>query len=163
VTIEAPLALHQESVRPDWIDYNGHLNVAYYLVPFDHATDAFFDYLGVGEAYRRETDYATFTLEGHVTYEREVLEGAPLRITTQLLGFDAKRIHYIHHMYHAEEGFLSATNELMSLHVDLNIRRAAAMPDYLQARLQEIYQAHAKLPQPPQAGRSISMSGKRTG
>ena len=65
----------------------------------------------------------TFTLEAHVTYQRELREGASLRFTTQLLGFDAKRIHYTHEMYHAAEGFLASTNELISIHVSQETRR----------------------------------------
>ena len=69
----------------------------------------------------------TFCLEAHVTYHREVRNGDPLRFTTVLLGHDAKRLHYIHAMYHATEGFLASTNELMSLHVSRATRRAAPM------------------------------------
>ena len=62
-----------------------------------------------------------------MTYHREVREGDPLRFTTRLLGHDAKRIHYIHEMFHADEGYLAATNELMSLHVSQATRRGAPM------------------------------------
>ncbi|MBM3558570.1 MAG: thioesterase-like protein [Alphaproteobacteria bacterium] len=156
--IPAPLALFREAVRPEWIDCNGHMNVAYYVLAFDHATDAFFDWLGIGEAYLRERNCSTFTLEAHVTYEREVHAGAPLAFTTRLIDFDAKRIRYIHLMYHADEGYLAASNELLSLHVDMARRRSAPLPDGVQARLARLKDAHDRLPPTPQAGRKISLA-----
>ena len=85
----------------------------------------------------RAHDVTTFCLEAHVTYHREVREGDPLRFTTHLLGHDAKRLHYIHAMYHATEGYLAATNELMSLHVSRATRRGAPMAPAVLARLAE--------------------------
>src|SRR3546814_2037050 len=97
------------------------------------------------------TLFRSFTLEAHITYDREVMQGDPLRITTHLLDFDAKRIHYIHHMYHAEKGYLASTNELISIHIDMRIRRSAPMPGDLLDRLAAVRDAHAMLPKPPQA------------
>ena len=153
----APFAQHRESVQPAWIDYNGHMNLAYYMLAFDHATDAFFDFVGIGEAYLKANNASTFTLEGHITYDRELMAGSPMRFETQLLAHDAKRLHYIHFMYHAEEGYLAATNELISLHVDMTARRSAAMPESIATRLDAIAVAHEKLPRPEQAGRVISI------
>jgi len=155
--IPAPLTLHRESVQPAWIDYNGHMNLAYYMLAFDHATDAFFDYLGLGEAYLKANDASTFTLEGHITYDRELMAGAAMRFETQLLAHDAKRLHYIHFMYHADEGYLASTNELISLHVDMTARKSAPMPEAVSARLDAVAAAHGKLPHPEQAGRVISI------
>jgi acyl-CoA thioester hydrolase len=155
MTIAAPLELHRETVLGEWTDYNGHMNVAYYVLAFDHATDAFFDFIGFDEGYRRTTGHSTFAAESHVTYQREVAEGDALRFTTQLLGFDEKRLRYIHHMYHAEQGFLAATSEWLSLHVDLNRRRVAPMPEAISARLSAILAAHGELPVPPEVGRAV--------
>ena len=155
--ITAPLSLHSERVHPDWIDYNGHMNLAYYMLAFDHATDAFFDFLGLGVNYMKARAGSTFTLEAHITYDRELMLDAPLRVDTQLLAHDAKRLHYMHFMYHAEEGYLASTNELISLHVSMETRRSAAMPDDVQARLEAVAAAHAILPRPDQAGRVISI------
>jgi acyl-CoA thioester hydrolase len=158
--VAAPLALHSEVVRPEWIDYNGHMNVAYYVLAFDHATDALLDYLDLGVAYRRRTNKSVFVLETHVTYDREVHAGDPLRFTTQILGYDAKRLHVFHHMYHATAGFLAATTELIALHVDLAERRSAPMPDAALAKIEALVRAHAALPKPPQAGRVIGIKPK---
>ena len=155
VTESGLLALHQEVVRPEWIDYNGHMNVAYFLLTFDHATDAFFDYVGLDEDYRRRTGGSTFAVESHITYRQEVAEGDLLRFTTQLLGYDDKRLHYIHHMYQAEEGFLAAACEWLSLHVDLERRRVSAFPEEIARRLAALAAAQAELPLPEEAGQSI--------
>ena len=151
------LELHREVVRPEYIDWNGHMNVAYYVLVFDHATDELFDYVGIDEAYRKANGYTTFTLEAQVTYQREVLEGDPLRITTQVLDFDHKRAHYFHRMHHAEEGWLAATNELLSLHIDTGKRRSTPFPEDIAARWAEVHAAHAALPRPPEAGRPMGI------
>jgi acyl-CoA thioester hydrolase len=155
--VAAPLSLHAEAVRPEWIDYNGHMNLAYYMLAFDHATDAFFDYIGIGASYLEAANASTFTLEAHITYEREMMAGAPMRFATQLLAHDARRLHYMHFMYHAGEGWLASTNELVSLHVDMTQRRSAPMPEPVRRRLDAIAAAHGKLARPEQAGRVISL------
>lgn len=155
--IDAPLSLHRERVHPDWIDYNGHMNLAYYMLAFDHATDTFFDFVGLGENYMKAKAGSTFTLEAHITYDRELMVDAPMRIDTQLLDHDAKRLHYMHFMYHAEEGFLASTNELISLHVDMASRRSAPMPPDVLAQLDRIASSHGTLARPKQSGRVISI------
>jgi acyl-CoA thioester hydrolase len=154
----APFAEYRDVVRPEWIDHNRHMNVGYYLVVFDYATDAFLAWVGLDAAYRARDRVTTFCLEAHVTYHREVRSGDPLRFTTVLLGHDAKRVHYIHTMYHAAEGYLAATNELMSLHVSLATRRGAPMAADVLTRLGQIQAAHDRLPRPAQAGRRIGLA-----
>jgi acyl-CoA thioester hydrolase len=161
--LAAPLDVYRDVVRPEWIDHNGHMNVGYYLVVFDFATDEFFRWVGLDEAHRRAHGITTFCLEAHVTYHREVRRGDPLRFTTVLLGHDVKRIHYIHAMYHAREGYLASTNELMSLHVDLDTRRGAPMDPAIRQRLAAIQAAHDALPRPPQAGRRIGLDPRPAG
>jgi acyl-CoA thioester hydrolase len=158
--IAAPFDAYRDLVRPEWIDHNQHMNMGYYLVVFDFATDAFLAWVGLDEAHRRERRVTTFCLEAHVTYHREVGAGAPLRFTTVLLAHDDKRIHYFHEMYHASEGYLAATNELLSLHVSGETRRAAPMAPAVLARLARIQSAHDTLPRPPQVGRVIGLANR---
>jgi len=159
--VQTPLDRYRDVVRPEWIDHNRHMNMGYYLVVFDFATDEFFRFVGLDMPHRRAHHVTTFCLEAHVTYEREVGEGAPLRFTTQLLDYDTKRIHYIHMMYHADEGYLAATNELISLHVSQETRRSAPMAPEILDRLERIKRAHETLARPPQVGRTIGL-GART-
>lgn len=153
--VEAPFDQHRAVVLPEWIDQNGHMNVAYYVLAFDHATDVFFDYIGLDDDYRRQTGGSTFAVESYVTYQREVIQGDPLRITTRLLAYDPKRLHFFHQMFHATEGYLAATSEWLNLHVDLNIRRVSPMPEPIQHRLAAIWGKHKTLAVPKEAGRSV--------
>ena len=152
MSIPAPLKLHKDLIVPEWIDYNGHMNVSYYVLVFDRATDDFFDFMGMTAEYRAAGNVSAFTAEMHVNYIREVKEGDEVYVTTQLLGYDEKRFHYFHQMYQAEQGYLAATSELLCLFVDMNQRRVTQMPDPILDRLAEIKQSHAELPLPEQVG-----------
>ncbi len=154
--MQAPFDRYRGVVLPDWVDYNGHMNVAYYLVAFDLATDLFLDELGLDDAHREASGGTTFTGEVHLTYQRELQGGAPLRITTQLLSYDSKRIRYLHRMYHGDEGFLAATAENLSLYVDLERRRVTELRPETQERLAAMLAAHEALGRPEEAGRAIS-------
>jgi acyl-CoA thioester hydrolase len=161
--LAATFDAYRDVVRPEWIDQNQHMNMGYYLVVFDYATDEFLSWVGLDAGHRAAREVTTFCLEAHVTYHREVRAADPLRFTTVLLGHDDKRIHYLHAMYHAAEGYLAATNELMSLHVRRATRRASAMAPAILARLAAVQRAHDALPRPPQAGRSIGLANRPRG
>jgi len=156
-----PFTIHRETVQPAWIDYNGHMNVAYYVLAFDHATDRFFDLVDLGVDYVNRSNHSAFVLETHVGYRQEVGEGDPLRFDLQLLDVDDKRVQFYFEMFHAGEGYLAATSELVALHVDLEARRSRAFPPPLRARLDAIMAAHADLPRPAGAGRTISLRSSR--
>jgi acyl-CoA thioester hydrolase len=156
-----PLATYRDTVRPEWIDHNGHMNMGYYMVVFDYATDEFLDYCGLTREHRERERITTFSLEGHINYLQEVREGDPLLFRTHLVGFDAKRIHYIHEMLHGGDGYRAATNELMSLHVSRETRRAAEMHEDIRARLAAIAEAQSGVDLPPETGRSIGLNNRR--
>ena len=162
LAVPLPFDEYRAVVRPEWIDGNGHLNMAYYVLIFDYATDCWFEWLGLGQAHREAHPITTFCLEAHVTYQREVREGDPLRCTTRLLAYDAKRLHYFHEMYHATEGYLAATNELVSLHVSQLTRRATPMAPAILDRLAHVKAAHDRLPSPPQVGRVMGLAARPT-
>jgi len=153
----APFVSSVMRVEPGWIDYNGHLNMAYYNVLFDRAVDEVYELLGCGLAYVAQTRHSCFTAEVHVRYLRELHAGDPVRVTWQLLGFDAKRLHYFEQLFHAEQNFLSATSENMALHVDMAAQKTAPFPDAVAANLHRMMAAHAALPVPDGAGRRIVM------
>ena len=87
-----PLDIHQATVKPEWIDYNGHLNMAYYVLMFDNATDNFFDLIDLGVNYVNRSQHSAFVLETHVTYQWEVSLDDRLRFTVQLIDADEKRL-----------------------------------------------------------------------
>ena len=149
--------VHEATVLPEWIDYNGHMNLAYYVVVFDQATDVLYDRLGIWLPYREATGNSCFTVETHTIYEQEVNVGDRLRVHTRLLGADAKRLHYFHEMFHIEGGYRAAVQELMALHVDLSTRRTAPFPPDRAAAVQAALAGSAALPAPKEAGRRIAM------
>ena len=152
--------LHRETVQPDWIDYNGHMNLAYYVLVFDHATDALQDVVGLDAAYRAATGGSVFVVEAHLTYDNEVTLGEEMRVRTRVLDVDEKRLHLFHEMSAGNDDRLAATNELMILHVDLASRRTAPFPASVLAHLERLKAAHATLPPPPQVGRRIIIKKK---
>lgn len=159
--IPAPFVGLRTEIEPDWIDFNGHFNAGYYFVVFDDAVTDWTDFVGLDRAHRQVHHVTTFSVEGHITFERELRLGDPVEIRTQLLGWDAKKIHCINLMHHATEGWLAATNELMSLHISEETRRSAPMASEVQERLAAIEAVHRELPIPPQVGRVIGLGSGR--
>ena len=147
-------------MKEEWCDYNGHLNLAYYVVIFDLATEAFYDAVGLGETYKNITNHSWFTAESHVCYVSEVFADTEVYCTTQLIGFDKKRIHYFHRMYRVTGRILVATNELLALHVDLNERKVVQAATAVLDPLQRIFLSHQALSRPKQLGSKISISPK---
>ena len=139
-------------VLPEWIDINDHMNVAYYLLAFDQAVDELWTHFGLTEDYVRSHGNSTIAVESHVTWQREIVEGAPYVITSQILAFDDKRIHQFQRMYHADEGFLAATCEWMNLHFDTGSRRVAPWPEEIRARIAEFADNQGQQPWPVEAG-----------
>ncbi len=150
-------------VLPQWIDYNGHMNVGYYHVAFDTASEAFFEWLGLTEQFRERHGSSTFALESHLHFVREVHAGDPLRFEARLLGNDHKRIHFYQEMFHETEGYLAATHESLTVHVDFAARRTAPMPESLSRRLAQVLEAHSTLERPWQVGHVISTAAPRRG
>lgn len=155
--IPAPFAEYECVVPPEWIDYNGHMNVGYYLLPFEQAAKPFFKWLDLSARYREESGCTTYAAEAHLTFEREVIEGDRLRFETYLLAYRAKVIDAIHLMYHADEGYLAATNEVVYVHVDSQSKSARPFSDRHLQLLDKVTKTHAELPRPSQAGRAIKV------
>jgi len=159
MSIPAPFDRYEGEVLPEWIDANDHMNLAYYIVLFDYATDALFDAIGIGRQYKDTNNKGTFAVETHNLYENELLVGERVRISTQVLAVDSKRLHLSHEMFGLASGERAATQELMYLHVDLAKRRAVPFPDDVRERVVAAAAAHAHLRRPDWIGRRITMSG----
>jgi acyl-CoA thioester hydrolase len=156
----APLLCPRQAVEPAWIDYNGHMNMAYYHLAFDRSLDHVYDLLGIGRAYAESGKGSCFTLEVHATYLQELALGDPLQVHFQLLDCDAKRLHFFEYMYHPEKNYLAATSEQIALHVDMQTRRAAPFPADILQRIEGLLERHRVLPRPEQAGRVIGIRRK---
>jgi acyl-CoA thioester hydrolase len=122
--------------------------------------DKAFTDLGIGWDYTQKGEGSTFTAEVHVCYLDELKEGEPVRITYQLLDWDAKRIHIFGNMYHAEKGYLAATSEQMCVHVDMKTRRVSPFPEAAQEKIGAMMEAHRNIARPEQAGRVIGIKRK---
>lgn len=153
----APIVCPPERVLEDWIDYNGHLNMAYYNVIFDRGVDHFFDLLNIGADYAASGAGSCFTLEVHLHYIQELKLDDAVEVRLQLLDFDHKRLHFFQEMYHCKQGYLAATSEQITLHVDMNSRRSAAFPASVLAQLDVLFSSHKALPQSERIGHVIGI------
>ena len=144
----APFLSSVMQIEPQWIDYNGHLNMAYYNVMFDRAIDELWLQLGIGPGYMKERHGSTFTAECHVRYLREIHLGDPVQVSILLVGADEKRLHTFEELRHASEGWLSATSENMTIHIDMTARKTAPFPPDIRARIEAVANAHAAVAAP---------------
>lgn len=154
--MDAPFRSTPIAVEPQWIDYNGHLNMAYYNVIFDRGVDQLWEVLGFGPEYRETRGMTTFTAEFHVRYLREVHEGDQLTVTFQLLDHTEKSFHFYQEIIHPD-GWVSATAEGLGLHIDMSGPRVCAMPEDILANFRALKAAHADLPVPATVGKPISL------
>jgi acyl-CoA thioester hydrolase len=155
--MDAPFVSSVMKIEPQWIDYNGHLNVAYYNVLFDRAVDEAYELVGLGPSYLKRHGHSTMVAEAHVHYLRELRESDPVKITVQLIDYDAKRIQIFERLLHATENWLSATCETMTLHVNMTTKKVAPFRESVLRLLAGMKDAHASWPQPEGLGRSVSM------
>ncbi|MEU8486655.1 thioesterase family protein [Streptomyces sp. NPDC048641] len=154
-----PLPLLHSTVRAEWIDYNGHMSEAFYVLVFGHATDALMIETGLHSGYRESTGCSLYTVESHLRYLRDVPEGAALAVRTRVLGAAAKKARFTHELYvvtapgaePAVDAQPVATTELLAVHVDQKAGRAAPFPDEVRERFTELTE-----PAPEWAGRSIA-------
>ncbi len=159
-SIPAPFTGYGAVVRPEWIDENGHMNVAYYVVLFDGAIDHLWAAIGLGQPYREHTQHGTFAVESHIVYKAELLLDDEVRISTQILASDSKRIHLAHEMRRVD-GLVAARQEVVLLHGNLKTRRVVPFLSKTAGTIAVAAQAHAALPRPDWVGRKLAMPGAR--
>jgi carnitine 3-dehydrogenase len=154
-----PLPGRAVRVRPEWIDYNGHMSESRYLQVFGDAMDALYRSVGVDEAYRA-TSRMFYSVESHLVHKAEARCNEPIEVTTQVLSVDDKRLHVMHRLQRTSDATLLATAEQMHLHVDTANHRATPIDPVVRGRLRELANAHASLPVPPEAGRHVGLRGR---
>ena len=157
----APIRTRAQTVPAAWIDYNGHMNVAYYTMAFDTALDEVFDeVLGIGAEQARTLRMGPMALQSQIHYLAELLEGDRFATDFQILDADQKRIHFFSTMINLASGVEAATYESLSMNVDLEARRAAPYPPAAMTRIETLRTAHARLPRPTRAGATIGIRRK---
>ena len=151
------LTTYSTPILEEWVDYNGHLRDAFYLLIFSYATDALMDRLGLDSQSREAGGHSLFTLEVHLNYLHEVKLGAQVEVRTQLIGHDKKRLHVYHSLHLVGDERALAGNEQMLLHVDLAGPRSAPFGEHTLALLQAIEREQRDLPTPAYVGRTIAL------
>lgn len=152
-----PRTTHRTTISPDWVDYNGHLRDAFYLLIFSHATDALMDMLGLDEAGRARTGHTLYTLECHLNFLAEVKEGEAVEVRTQLLAHDTKRLHIHHALYRPGEAVSLAQSEQMLMNIDSAAGHAAPFDAQVADRVAQLAGEHQGLPPPACVGRVIGL------
>lgn len=143
------------SVLPEWLDYNGHMNVAYYISTFDLGVDALKATYGIDSNYIESAQRSTVALEAHITYQNEASLGEELRVDTRILDFDAKRTHLYQEMYRGED--LLATQETLSISFDLKARRSCSFGADITANIERLQNAQRSRPRPDWVGRAVGI------
>ena len=152
----APIVSPQIEIPPEWIDYNGHMNVGYYLLAIDRVMDTVFDtHLGLGVALAQTAGIGPYAIQSHINFMAEMLEGASFHGEVILLDADAKRVHVVVSL--VSGGVVTATDEKIAMAVDLDRRRSTEWPDWGQERLARLKAEHADLPRPATIGAPIGL------
>jgi acyl-CoA thioester hydrolase len=162
--IAAPLTTYRTTVKPEWVDYNNHLNDGYYLVIFSlGGVDEFMNRIGMSDAERRATKTTIYTLEAHINYLREVKLGEEVEVRCQLIGFDQKRFQLYLTMHTERLGDeIAAASEFMLVNIDTaGEPKTAPFRPEVAAKLAEIIEAHRALPLPKFSGRAIALPKKK--
>jgi acyl-CoA thioester hydrolase len=156
----APFISIPARVENEWIDYNGHFNMAYYNVIFDRAADDVFSLLGLGPDYVTSTNCSFFTLEAHTTYLRELHALDTVIVETHFLDADHKRVHYVQRMLHEKEGWQSCVLEVIVSHVDLAAKKTSPFPAAVFTLIDGVVAKHKSIAVPPQVGHRIGIPRK---
>ncbi|WP_175822033.1 thioesterase family protein [Burkholderia sp. BCC0419] len=162
MTGDTPLTIYRDVVRPEWVDYNGHLRDAFYLLIFSFATDALLDRIGLDDAARRERGRSVYTLEAHVNYLHEIKEGTAVRVDARVLAHDAKRLHLYLELFADGHDDAVSASEQMLLHVDTRDgAKSAPFDDDVAARVAELHALQCDCAAPAYAGRVIGLPPRR--
>ena len=148
------------AVESGWIDYNGHMNMAFYNRVCDFGLDDLFDHLGIGECYRSSRNLSMYTAEFHTRFLREVKESEVLVVAAQLLEHDSKRLHLFQEVRQATEGWIAATGESLCLHVDMAGPRVTPFPDDIVKAIDHLAERQSGLGRPEAAGARIGIRRK---
>lgn len=155
------LITYRTAVQADWVDYNGHLRDAYYLLIFSYATDALMERIGLDADSRGQSGHSLFTLEAHINYLHEVKLGSEVWVETQLVAFDHKRVQVYHSLHRAEFDEALAASEQMLLHVDLAGPKATPFAACSVEALQAIETQQQDVPHPLHKARMLALPERR--
>lgn len=154
---QSPIRTSVQTVKPEWCDYNGHMNVAYYTLAFETAGFEAQEILDLGERYVTEEQRSLFTTKGSYTYLQELTLDSPLYVDYLIIDYAPKLFHLLMLMYHAEEGFMAAYTEQILMHVDLVQRRVIPFSDDKLEMIGNYCRGHASLERPKGLGEAVGI------
>jgi acyl-CoA thioesterase FadM len=158
----APFSTYRTEVPAEWLDYNGHMHDASYLIALSDANEELFEALDLSADYRRDAGASFYTVEYHIRYRAECALGDVLVASTTLVSADEKRMRLYTELKHAD-GRLAATGESLYLHFDTAVGGVTKMPADPHQRVQELLAAHAKLPRPAHLGLGVGAASPASG
>ncbi|MGE7990069.1 thioesterase family protein [Pseudomonas sp. NPDC089554] len=156
------LITYRTPVQEDWVDYNGHLRDAFYLLIFSYATDALMERIGLDADSRGQSGHSLFTLEAHINYLHEVKLGTEVWVQTQIIGIDRKRAHIYHSLHRNDVEEALAASEQMLLHVDLAGPSSTPFSARTLQALDQIIEQQRDLPTPEHVGRTLRLPNAKT-
>ena len=148
--------IYEDKVKKEWIDYNGHMSEAFYVLVFGYATDVFLDHIGLDDTYRQRHGISAYTVEAHIRYLDQARDQDPLLVRTLLAGHDAKRAHLFHTMHRGHENTVLATEEILLLSVNTHSNRVCSFMNEVSSRLVEMSREQAE-ERPHDTGRAIRL------
>lgn len=159
MTHPGPMPIHRATVKPEWLDYNGHMNDANYLMVCGFALDLFMEHVGLGEAARKEHGMSLYTLQAHLSYIQELRAGDAIRVETRVLDFDDKRVVLYYEIFREKGGDAGpvAACETMNLHVDMRGPKSALFLAPVMSRVDALAQDAKRLPAAKYSGRPIAI------
>lgn len=156
-----PFEMSEQIVKSDWIDYNGHMNVAYYTLAFDLSLDEFFEnVLGLGPSYVSRSKSGPYSLQAQYHYLDELLEGERFFVKVYVRDSNNKCVHIVMEMYNSKEASLAATCEQVLINVNLETRKSLEYPEWAKLRLKNINKSFEGVQFPVQTGAKIGLRRK---
>jgi acyl-CoA thioester hydrolase len=153
----SPFVSSTITVGPDWMDYNGHVDMAHFNRVFDRALDEMLVQCGLGSGYVHARQRSYFVVESRASYRQELTDGDRVRATVQVIDVDDKRVHCYLEIRHALDGWVAASAEKLVLHVDLNFRKATPFPADIRRNLEDLRDTHRLMPPPDRIGQPVMM------
>ena len=157
LSIDEDPFIHEGTVKSEWIDMNGHMNVAYYVRAFDLAIDIHWAEIGITSDYIENEQCSTFSVECHITYQNEMKVDEKYRIISNILAYDEKRIHLFQTMFKKGSKETIATAEWMNLHVNLKTRKVCGWPKTVLENLKNVSYSQKEQEWPAEAGKRMNI------
>ena len=161
MTVPAPFAQFRTTVKPEWVDHNGHMGIRSYTTVIDQAVSRFYRYLGLSRETLKAQGNSIFALQETSWFRREVMQDDPLLVTSQLIDFDHNKVVSFHQLHQSRDDYVAAMNEIIEIHIDMTTRKPAPFAKDISDRLEMVHQAHEILGRPRESGNGVAIPKKK--